>query len=314
MTTERYPSYLTLLPSGELQRRAGQGAELIAGCKLCPRACEADRHCEQSGFCGTGSRAHVASYGPHLEEEDCLRGWRGSGTIFFAGCNLGCAFCQNWDISHQCGGLEMDAGELAGIMLELQEQGCHNINWVTPTHVLPQALAALNLAAAKGLALPIVYNTSAYDSLPALRLLDGIVDVYMPDFKIWDPDTAGRLLEARDYPETARAAIAEMHRQVGDLVLDDRGLARRGILLRHLVMPNDLAGTGSMAEWLVREVSPDTFINIMGQYHPDGDVLGAANPDKFADLRRRPSREEMRAAYSAARAAGLHRIDKRWGF
>lgn len=313
MQSPSYPTYLAFTETGELARRARAAFALIERCRLCPRACEAERHLDRTGVCRTGRRAQVASYGPHHGEEDCLRGRHGSGTIFFTGCNLCCVFCQNWDISHAGHGREVSAEELAGMMLELQEQGCHNINWVTPTHVVPQVLEALAVAARAGLRLPIVYNSGGYDSVAALRLLDGVVDIYMPDFKVWDPDTAERLLLARDYPEVARAALKEMRRQVGDLVLDHDGLARRGLLLRHLVMPNDLAGTRPLAEWLARELSPHTYINLMAQYHPAGAVLEEREvPARFPDLRRRITRAEMAAAYAAARQAGLHRFDERW--
>jgi putative pyruvate formate lyase activating enzyme len=267
-----------------------------------------DRRKGCDGFCRTGRFARVASFFPHRGEEACFSGWRGSGTIFFSGCNLGCVFCQNWDISHDHGGRDVAAAELASMMLELQEQGCHNINWVTPSHVVPQALEALELAAAKGLELPIVYNTGGYDSIETLHLLDGVVDIYMPDFKFWDPATAERLVRARDYPEVARAAIREMHRQVGDLVLDGQGIARRGLLVRHLVMPNGLTGTGSIAEWLTREISRDTWINVMAQYHPEGLVTSSA--DAYRDIASALSREEFLAAVSAVRAAGLYRLDR----
>jgi putative pyruvate formate lyase activating enzyme len=247
----------------------------------------------------------VASYGPHHGEEDCLRGWGGSGTIFFAGCNLLCVFCQNWETSHECEGEIAAPEQLADMMLQLQAHGCHNINWVTPTHVVPQALEALAIAAERGLRLPIVYNTSGYDSVKTLRLLDSVVDIYMPDFKFWDPEISERFLHARDYPEAARRAIREMHRQVGVLQLDADGLARRGVLVRHLVMPNELAGTRPTAEWLARELSPETYINIMAQYHPAGEAC------RHADIARPITPAEFCRADQAARTAGLQRFDER---
>jgi putative pyruvate formate lyase activating enzyme len=253
----------------------------------------------------------VSSYFPHTGEEDCLRGWRGSGTIFFAGCNLGCLFCQNWDLSHERDGRPVTAERLADMMLELQEQGCHNINWVTPSHVVPQALEALEVAASRGLRLPIVYNSGGYDALETIRLLDGVVDIYMPDFKFWDAGVAQRLAKAPDYRDAACAAIAEMHRQVGDLVLDRRGLARRGLLIRHLVMPNNLAGTREVACWLTQTLSRDTYINVMAQYHPDGMVTRDAALGAWADLDRPISDAEFRGALAQAAAAGLHRFDRR---
>ena len=306
-----YPAYLALVESGELRRRATEAVAALASCCLCPRNCRADRLHDRTATCRIGRYAHVASHGPHHGEEDCLSGRLGSGTIFFAGCNLRCAFCQNWDISQECDGALVTAERLAEMMLELEAQGCHNINWVTPEHVVPQALEALALAAEEGLRLPIVYNTSAYDSLDSLRLLDGVVDIYMPDFKIWEPGVALRLLKARDYPEVARHTIQEMYRQVGVLTVDETGLARRGVLVRHLVMPNDLAGTGEIARWLAEELSPETYINVMDQYHPAGAVLRAATVGRYTELVRPITAEEFRAARMAVRAAGLHRLDGR---
>lgn len=303
-----YPAYLALARSGELRRRAAVAVAALARCRCCPRACEADRLHDQTGVCGVGRQARVASHFPHLGEEDCLRGWRGSGTIFFSGCNLRCVFCQNFDISHEGLGAAVSAERLAEMMLELQAAGCHNVNWVTPSHVVPQALEALALAAEAGLRLPVVYNSSGYDSLETLRWLDGVVDIYLPDFKFWEPAVAGRLAHARDYPDAARAALREMHRQVGDLVFDGTGLARRGLLVRHLVMPGGLAGTRPFAEWLVREISPRTCVNVMGQYHPAGKVLEA--PDLFRDLARPVTAEEYRVARAEARTAGLSRFDQ----
>ena len=307
----KYPAYLALAESGELRHRAAEAAAALAACRLCPRNCGVDRLHDRTATCRIGRYARVASHGPHHGEEDCLSGRLGSGTIFFCGCNLRCAFCQNWDISQECEGSIVTAERLAGMMLELQAQGCHNINWVTPEHVVPQALEALVLAADGGLRLPIVYNTSAYDSLDSLRLLDGVVDIYMPDFKIWEPAVALRLLKARDYPEAARQAIKEMHRQVGVLAIGEDGLARRGVLVRHLVMPNDLAGTGRIARWLAEELSPETYVNVMAQYHPAGAILRAATPGRYADLARPIVTEEFRAARMAVCAAGLHRLDGR---
>ncbi|MBM3880645.1 MAG: radical SAM protein [Verrucomicrobia bacterium] len=303
------PAYVALNQSGELRRRAAAATELLAPCRLCPRQCRAARLANQTGFCRLGRAAVVASYGPHHGEEDCLRGWSGSGSVFFAGCNLGCVFCQNWDISHTPAGRAASAESLAAIMLELQARGCHNINWVTPTHVVPQLLEALTLAANQGLRLPIVYNTGGYDAVPTLRLLDGVVDVYMPDFKFWQPDVAARLADAPDYPEVARRAIREMHRQVGDLTFDDQGLAQRGLLVRHLVLPNDLADTRSVAQWLASHVSPDTYINVMAQYHPDGAATDDPAP---AELRRTLTTQEFRRACADARSAGLRRFDQRY--
>ena len=226
-------SYLRLHREGELEARAARAVEGLASCRACPRDCEVDRLADDTGICHTGREAVVSSAFPHLGEEDPLRGWRGSGTIFFSHCNLKCVFCQNWDISHVGRGKPCSADEIAGAMLELQGIGCHNINFVTPEHVVPQVLEAIALAAERGLHLPIVYNTSAYDAAESLALLDGVIDIYMPDFKFWDPETAHRLAKARDYPERAREAILEMHRQVGALRFAEDGTACRGVLLRH---------------------------------------------------------------------------------
>ncbi len=308
---DSYPAYVALAGNGELQRRAAQASKSLERCRCCPRHCEVDRLANQTGTCGIGRCARVASYFPHLGEEDCLHGWNGSGTIFFCGCNLRCAFCQNYDISHEATGRLTSAPHLAEMMLELQHRGCHNINWVTPSHVVPQALEALELAADEGLRLPIVYNSGGYDSVEVLRLLDGVVDLYMPDFKFWDSAVAARLANAPDYPQAARAAITEMYRQVGDLVLDNNGLARRGLLVRHLVMPDGLGGTASLADWLVREISRHTYINIMDQYHPDGDVLHSARETAYRDIARPISAEEYRVAVKQALQAGLSRFDER---
>lgn len=304
-----YPSYLKLSRSGELKERVKSALDILKSCSLCPHNCKVNRFNDERGFCKIGRFSVIASYFPHHGEEDCIKGWRGSGTIFFSGCNLQCVFCQNWDISHYRAGEVSDALRLAEIMLELQALGCHNINLVTPTHVVPQILEALSVAVERGLRLPIVYNTGGYDSLETLKLLDGIVDIYMPDFKIWDEQVAKRLLHAEDYPEIARQAIKEMWRQVGDLVIDNYGLARRGLLIRHLVMPCGLAGTKEFSEWLVREVSKDTYVNIMSQYHPDGLVLEPEGRQLFRDIARRITGEEYRMAVQAAKNAGLHRFD-----
>ncbi len=292
---------------GELVPRAEAAVARLAACDLCPRNCGVDRAAGQTGFCGIGRKARIASYHLHLGEETPLVGEVGSGTIFFAGCNLGCVFCQNADISQPGDmdrvGLEASPEELAGVMLELERQGAANINLVTPSHVAAQILEALPMALDNGLNLPLVWNTSAYDEPDTLRLLDGVVDIYMPDAKIWDPDTAARLLQARDYPDKARAAIAEMHRQAGDLDLDQNGLAASGLLVRHLVMPNGLAGTGEWMDFLA-ELSKNTYLNLMDQYRPCHKAL------EHEDLARPITGSEMRQARSRARDAGLTRLDR----
>jgi putative pyruvate formate lyase activating enzyme len=223
-------------------------------------------------------------------------------------CNLRCVFCQNYDISHEGHGRPASPEALAQMMLELQAMGCHNINFVTPEHVVPQVMEALVIAVEGGLRLPLVYNTSAYDSLESLELLDGVVDIYMPDFKIWDSKLALRYLRAKDYPEAARQAIHEMHRQVGALKVDERGLALRGVLLRHLVMPGSVAGTPEIMRFLAQEVSPDTFINLMAQYRPAAKV----GPERYAEINRRITNQEYKLALQSARQEGLWRFDQRW--
>ena len=267
----------------------------------------------ETRVCGTGRHARVASAFAHFGEEDCLRGWRGSGTIFFSLCNLRCVFCQNRDISQRPAGGEMPAERIADLAIALQDEGCHNVNFVTPEHVVPQVIETIAAAAGKGLRLPIVYNTSAYDSVESLRLLDGLVDVYMPDFKFWESETARQLAKAKDYPERAREAIAEMHRQVGPLRFGPDGLARRGVLVRHLVMPGQLAEARAIFRWLASELSPDTYVNVMGQYRPEYEVGGIARDGNPAhpDIDRRPAARELSAAVDAARDAGLWRFDER---
>lgn len=298
-------AYLRLHRSGELAARAEMATAALEKCCVCPRNCGTNRLAGFCGTCKTSRLAVVSSAFPHMGEEGCLRGRRGSGTIFFAGCSLRCVFCQNFEISHSSQGQEVSAAELAGMMLSLQEAGCHNINLVTPDHFVPQILAALDIAAGNGLGLPIVYNTSGYTSLLALGWLDGVVDIFMPDFKTADPAEAHLYMQAKDYPQVAEIAIREMHRQVGDLVLDENGIALRGLLVRHLVMPEDV----SCAELVMQKlaaISPDTFLNIMGQYRPDHKVL---TDERYNRINRRPRQDEIIKAYETAREAGLWRFD-----
>jgi len=301
---DRWPAYLRLTGTGALQERARRGRELQRECRLCPRGCLAARLSGEPGICGTGAEAVVASYGPHHGEESCLSGSSGSGTIFFSGCSLGCVFCQNHDISQRRAGSPVSAEGLAEIMLHLQTLGCHNINLVTPTHVVPQILESVEVAASKGLRLPLVYNTSGYDTVEALRLLDGVVDIYMPDVKFLDRERAARYLNAPDYPEVVRSAVREMHRQVGDLVCDDRGIARRGLLVRHLVMPGCLEDTRRVLRFLAAEISPRTYVNVMAQYRPDHRV----SCETFPEISRPLSPEEYQEAVLTARGLGL-RLD-----
>ena len=304
-----WPAVVDTWKRGALSARIDEALRMLERCTVCPRDCEVNRLRDEKKACRVGRRAVVSSWFAHFGEEDCLRGWNGSGTIFFGWCNLKCVFCQNWEISNEGAGEEVDARQLAQMMLELQGRGCHNVNLVTPEHVVPQVLEALPYALEGGLRLPIVYNTSAYDSLHSIALLDGVVDIYMPDFKLWDEGTASRLLKARDYPEVARAAVRAMHRQVGDLELDGDGLARRGLLVRHLVMPEALEDTARIMEWLARECGPRTYVNVMDQYHPDGMV--ARHPERYPAIARPLRGEEHARALAAARAAGLERIDER---
>ena len=303
-----WPAYLELHATDDLARRAEAGLRALASCTVCPRDCRIDRLADERRVCHIGRHAKVASAFAHFGEEDCLRGWNGSGTIFFSWCNLKCVFCQNWDTSNEGQGREVDAEGLAALMLELQGQGCHNINFVTPEHVVPQVLEALPIAIDGGLTLPLVYNTSAYDSLDSLRLLDGVVDVYMPDFKYWDAETCHRILKARDYPEHARAAVREMHRQVGPLQVDQHGIARRGVLLRHLVMPGQVEDSRRVLTWLANELGRDTYVNVMDQYRPAG--LVAAHPERWPELAGPTPRAEYVEVVGIAESLGL-RVDRR---
>ena len=302
-----HPAYLELHQRGELANRARQAVESLADCALCGRECHADRlgPGDPKSFCRTGRLAWVSSAFPHHGEENCLRGTRGSGTIFFSHCNLRCVFCQNYEISSLGEGRPVAAEELADLMLRLQAHGCHNVNLVTPSHVVPQILEALCLAAGAGLRLPIVYNTGGYDRAETLRLLEGVVDIYMPDFKFWEPEVGRELAHAADYRDVACAAIKEMHRQVGDLVLDEHGVARRGLLVRHLVMPGGQAGTPEVMRFLAREISPNTYVNVMAQYHP------AAQAFRHRSIDRGVSLSEWAEAVAAARREGLGRLDER---
>jgi putative pyruvate formate lyase activating enzyme len=301
------PSYLTLHATGELEDRARRALALLGEtrCRVCPRLCKVDRLADHPGLCRVGRQAVVASHFPHFGEEDCLRGHRGSGTIFFSGCNLRCVFCQNHEISWQLQGERVTPARLAHMMLELQELGCHNINWVTPEHVVPQILEALPLAVDAGLRLPTVYNTSAYDSPESLELMDGVVDVYMPDFKLWSSDLTRRYLAKRDYAEVARHSVREMHRQVGALVTDERGMAQRGLIVRHLVMPGLLGETEAILRFIAAELGPGTYINLMAQYYPAG------RTSEFPEIDRHLYRDEFERALELADEFGLRRLDER---
>ena len=302
------PSYLRL-GSAELGRRAQAALELLEGpCGVCPRGCRVDRQRDEHGLCLVGRQTFVASYFPHFGEEDCLRGRHGSGTIFFNGCSLRCVFCQNFEIAWNLTGERAGPGRLATIMLELQAAGCHNINWVTPEHVVPQLLESMPIAVERGLRLPIVYNTSGYDALECLTLLEGVVDVYMPDFKLWTAERSRRYLKRADYPEVARVAMVEMHRQVGELVLDRDGLARRGLLVRHLVLPGLVDETEEILRFIAEEIGPSTYVNLMGQYRPHARV---GEDGRYVELDRLLRREEYELALASAEAVGLSRLDAR---
>jgi len=297
--------YLALHEQGKLGARIDEARELLSPCRVCPRQCKVDRLAGEKGICRTGARAVVSSYAPHFGEESPLVGSGGSGTIFLTHCSLLCVFCQNYEISHLGQGIETDEGQLASMMVSLQRQGCHNINFVTPSHVVPQILAALPKAVEKGLTVPLVYNSSGYDAVETLQLLEGIFDIYMPDFKFWTKESARRYAKAPDYPGVARRAILEMHRQVGDLVMDKEGVAVKGLLVRHLVMPGGLDETREILRFLANEVSVDTYVNVMDQYRPCG------RAHEYPPIDRRLDHEEFQEALRLAGEAGLKRLDEK---
>ena len=298
------PCYIKTYKEGLLKEKIKKAREILSSCSLCPRRCGVDRLSGQLGICKTGENAYVSSYHPHYGEEDPLVGHNGSGTIFFTYCNLLCNFCQNYDISHEGCGDEVSGEQIAGMMLFLQNTGCHNINFVTPTHVVPQILSALEIAIENGLGVPLVYNTSGYDRVETLKLLEGVIDIYMPDFKFWDPKVAELTCEARDYPEVARRAIIEMHRQVGDLVIDKSGMARSGLLIRHLVLPHGLAGTRQIMRFIAQKVSSSSYVNIMPQYRPCGRAY------EVKELSNYLLPEEYKSALQAAKKEGITRFDR----
>jgi putative pyruvate formate lyase activating enzyme len=301
------PAYLRTYEEGRLREKIEDALDALRVCTLCPRHCRVNRLEGKFAVCKSGRYARVSSHFPHFGEEDVLRGWQGSGTIFFAWCNLRCVFCQNFETSQIGEGRDVSPRELARMMLELQARGCHNINFVTPEHVVPQILEALPHAIEGGLRLPIVYNTSAYDSPHSIRLMDGVADIYMPDFKLWDRERCRRYLLAPDYAERAREVIQAMHAQVGDLRVNEDGLAVRGVLVRHLVMPGILADTRAILEWLAA-LSRDTYVNLMDQYYP----AWKAKTEKYEEINRRVQREEVEAGRAYASAGGLWRLDSRW--
>ncbi|MBN1187298.1 MAG: hypothetical protein JXB49_33780 [Bacteroidales bacterium] len=297
--------YLDTYKKGLLDKKIANLYERMKNCDICPRKCSINRFESDKGICRTGTDAIVASHHPHFGEEEPLVDGQGSGTIFFSYCNLLCAFCQNYDISHEGTGKKTTTDELAGMMLELQEMGCHNINLVTPTHVIPMVLKSLKTAIEGGLKIPLVYNSSAYDSVETLKELEGIIDIYMPDFKFWEPEISFITCKVCDYPAAARNAIKEMHRQVGDLQINKQGLAYKGMIIRHLVLPNILTDTEKILDFIQKEISKKSYINIMPQYYPAGEA------DKIDKISRRLLKAEFDEAIHLALRRGLTRLDNR---
>lgn len=298
-------AYLTTYEQGLFPERIADAHRLLRRCTVCPRKCSVDRTVGKAGFCRAGGFPEISSYGPHFGEERPLVGRHGSGTIFMTYCNLGCIFCQNYEISRLGEGRSITFDEFAGIMVKLQERGCHNINFVSPSHFAPHILQALPKAIEMGLSVPLVYNTGGYDEVETVKLLDGVFDIYMPDFKYTRGNIAKRYSQAPDYPEVVKAALKEMHRQVGDLEMDEDGIALRGLLVRHLVLPEGLAGTREVMHFLATEISKNTYVNIMDQYHPCGDIIPPGSP-----LSRRITRQEFMEALQIAHQEGLSRIDR----
>ncbi len=299
------PVYIKTYKDGLFKDKIQTAWGILSDCSLCPRNCDVNRISGHTGICKTGQNAWISSHNAHFGEEAPLVGSHGSGTIFFTHCNLLCNFCQNFDISHEGYGQEVSVEKLAGIMMHLQQEGCHNINFVTPSHVVPQILSAVELAAGEGLSLPLIYNTSAYDKVETLKLLEGVIDIYMPDFKFWDPKVAKVTCNAEDYPGVARRALAEMHRQVGDLMVDEKGIAKRGILVRHLVLPSGLAGTKGVMRFIAEKISPNTYVNIMPQYRPCGRAA------EVKELSVGLSQDEYGYALTLAAEEGITRLDQR---
>jgi len=297
------PSYLWLYKKGELATRIEALWKKLERCDVCPHKCLVNRLKDEKGICKTGHKAKVSSFGPHFGEESPLVGSHGSGTIFFTHCNLYCIFCQNYDISHLGEGYLVDEERIAEMMLSLQNMGCHNINFVTPTHVIPQIVKALSYAIEKGLNVPLVYNSGGYDSVSTVELLDGIFDIYMPDFKYSDDKIAKRYCDAPDYSQVAKEAVKTMHQQVGDLILDERGIARRGLIIRHLVLPENLAGTYEVMKFIAEEISKNSYVNLMDQYRP------CYKARDFPPLDKRITREEFVQAIKTAHSLGIKRLD-----
>lgn len=299
------PSYLRLYRSEELKAKIDEAVERLRRCEICPRKCRVNRLEGETGYCRISRRARVASYNAHFGEESPLVGKYGSGTIFFSSCNLLCSFCQNYEISHLREGMDVEPIHIAEMMIQLKNRGCHNINFVTPTHVVPQILEALPHAIERGLNVPLVYNCGGYERIETLKLLEGVIDIYMPDFKFWDNKWAERYCKVKDYREVACSALKEMHRQVGELIINEQGVAERGVLVRHLVMPNDVSGTREVLKFIAQEISPNTYVNVMDQYRP----CGRAHEDEY--INRRLSAKEFRTAMEIAKEVGLVRLDPR---
>jgi putative pyruvate formate lyase activating enzyme len=294
-------SYLEL-SDAEFQRKIQQAFDVLKECTLCPRNCKVNRIDGKKGFCKTLDKPYVSSWGPHFGEERPLVGQYGSGTIFFTYCNLACLYCQNWTISHLGEGEEISSDDLASVMIYLQNLSCHNINLVTPTHQVPQILKALYIARENGLKIPIVYNCGGYEAVDTLKILDGIIDIYMPDFKYADDKLSEKYSKAKNYFAVAKESLKEMHRQVGDLIIE-RGIVVRGLLIRHLVLPNNLSGTETVLEFIAKEISSNTYINIMDQYRP------CWHADEYEELNRRITTKEFDNAIKLALKLGLKRID-----
>ncbi len=302
------PAYIKTLESGLFPEKIDRARKRMEDCVVCPRECRVNRLRGETGFCQIADRAMVSSANPHFGEETPLVGTGGSGTIFMTSCNLKCSFCQNFEISRLNEGREVGAAQLADMMLALERIGCHNINFVTPSHVSPQIIEAVEMAAANGLQVPLVYNSGGYDSVETLHILDGIFDIYMPDLKFMDSAVSARFMDAPDYPDRARAALKEMHRQVGDLEIDERNIATRGLVVRHLVMPNDLAQTREAMRFLADEISTNTYVNIMNQYRPCGEAVD------HPEIGRSVTPQEFARALEAAQEEGITRLDDRVAF
>ncbi len=298
------PGYLKLLSSGELEERVTASYPHLSICDVCALNCPVDRLSGKLGACRTGKAAWVSNFAPHHGEEDVLRGWRGSGTIFFSRCNLKCQYCQNYDISQTDSGVQVQPEDMADMMLDLQAQGCHNINFVSPSHVVPQILESVFVAAKAGLRIPLVYNTGGYDSMAMLKLLDGVIDIYMPDMKYGDSMVAKKFSKIPNYSQVNQIAVTEMHRQVGDLQVDNDGLAYRGLLVRHLVLPNNMAGSEQIIDFLSRHISKNTYINVMSQYRP------SYKAHQYPDVNRPITSLEYKQTLQLVIQAGLHRLDR----